>query len=50
MVSTVMTTVEFMKSMVLLYKKVAAQPIAMNTIPVQKMCLKPEKILNQVNR
>ena len=41
-VSTVITTVEFMKSMVLLYKKVAAHPIAMQTIPDQKICLKPK--------
>ena len=40
-VSTVVTTVAFMKSMVLLYRKMAAQPMATQTITDQNMCLKP---------
>ena len=44
--STVVTTVAFIKSIVLLYRKIAAQPIATQTIIDQKMCLKPEKVLS----
>ena len=46
MVSTVVTTVAFMKSMVLLYRKMAAQPMATQTITDQNMCLKPGRIIN----
>ena len=41
MVSTVVTTVAFMKSMVLLYKNIAAHPIATHTMIDQKICLNP---------
>ena len=43
MVSTVVTTVAFIKSMVLLYKKVAPNHIAIQTITDQKIILKPKQ-------
>ena len=39
MVSTVVTTVAFMKSMVFVYRKMEAQPMARHTIRDQKICL-----------
>ena len=44
MVSTVVTTVAFMKSMVLLQRNIAAQPMATQTMIDQKICLKPDRV------